>query len=96
MAKRVEFEDMDSSGMFGHLMDDSAEKSKHARDSALKLLEMANDWEDRASKLRHLAAVLILDAQEFAAQTGDLLAIEFPMGDVDTDEDPAGDDEVDE
>lgn len=82
MAKRieVEFEDMDSSGMFGHLMDDSAEKSKHARDSALKLLEMANEWEDRASKLRHLAAVLILEAQEFAGEVGDILAMEFPMG----------------
>jgi hypothetical protein len=89
MAKRVEFEDMDSTGMFGHLMDDSAEKSKHARDSALRLLEMAGELEERASKLRHLAAVLILDAQEFAAQTGDLLAIEFPMGDVEPEsEDP--------
>lgn len=95
MAKHVEFEDMDSSGMFGHLMDDSAEKSKHARDSALRLLEMAQEWEDRASKLRHLAAVLILDAQEFAAQTGDLLSIEFPMGDVeeDAEDDESGEDE---
>lgn len=82
MAKHVEFEDMDSSGMFGHLMDDSAEKSKHARDSALRLLEMAQAWEDRASKLRHLAAVIILEAQEFAGEVGDILAMEFPMGDV--------------
>lgn len=93
MAKAVEFEDMDSSGMFGHLMDDSAAKSKHARDSALRLLEMAQEWEDRATKLRHLAAVLILEAQEFAGEVGDILAMEFPMGDVETDEDPAGDDE---
>jgi hypothetical protein len=91
MAKAVEFEDMDSSGMFGHLMDDSAEKSKHARDSALQLLEMAQAWEDRASKLRHLAAVLILEAQEFAGEVGDILSMEFPVGDVEseseTDED---------
>jgi hypothetical protein len=83
MAKHVEFEDMDSTGMFGHLMDDSAEKSKHARDSALRLLEMAQEWEDRASKLRHLAAVMILEAQAFAGDVGDILAMEFPMGDQD-------------
>lgn len=93
MGKAVEFEDMDSTGMFGHLMDDSAEKSKHARDSALRLLEMAQAWEDRASKLRHLAAVLILEAQEFAGEVGDILAMEFPMGDV---EEESEDTEVDE
>ncbi len=96
MGKAVEFEDMDSNGMFGHLMDDSAEKSKHARDSALKLLEMADAWEERASKLRHLAAVIILEAQEFAGEVGDILAMEFPMGDVeeeDTEDDESGEDE---
>lgn len=96
MAKRIEieFEDMDSNGMFGHLMDDSAEKSKHARDSALRLLEMADAWEERASKLRHLAAVMILEAQEFAGEVGDILAMEFPMGDVE--EETSDEEEPDE
>jgi hypothetical protein len=86
----LEFEEMDSTGQFSHLMDDSAEKVAHARSSALDLLEMANAWEERASKLRHLAAVLILEAQEFAGEVGDLLAMEFPM---DSDESESEDSE---
>lgn len=95
MARKIEFEEMDSNGMFGHLMDDSAEKSKHARDSALRLLEMADAWEERASKLRHLAAVMILEAQVFAGEVGDILAMEFPMGDVEgeTEDDSSSDDD---
>ncbi len=81
MAKRVEFEDMDSNGMFGHLMDDAAEKMAWNRDTALKLLDMAANYEDRAEKLRHLAATLILEAQDLATETADFLSLEFPMGD---------------
>jgi hypothetical protein len=62
MAK--DFEEMDSTGMFGHLMDQA-------------------DWlEDLAEKYRHLAATMILEAQDFGKNTADLLAKEFPMGNV--------------
>lgn len=75
------FEEMDSSGMFSHLMDESADRMKHARSAAMELLEMAREHEDTAEKLRHLAATLILEAQEYAGEIGDLLAMEFPMQD---------------
>lgn len=77
MAK--DFEQMDSTGMFGHLMDQSSEKTKWNRDVALRLLEEANWLEDLAEKYRHLAGTLILEAQDFGAHTADLLAMEFPM-----------------
>jgi hypothetical protein len=67
----LEFEEMDSSGQFAHLMDDSAEKMAWTRS--------ADAYEERAEKLRHLAATLILDAQAFAEDIGTFLAMEFPM-----------------
>lgn len=87
MGKReVPFEDMNSTSMYSHLMDDSAEKMAWNKASALNLLEMANAWEERAEKLRHLAATLILDAQDFATEVGDLLAMEFPMSSIENEE----------
>jgi hypothetical protein len=80
MARKVEFEDMDSNGMFGHLMDDAAEKMSWNRDTALRLLEMATAYEERAEKLRHLAATLVLEAQDMANETAEFLSLEFPMG----------------
>jgi hypothetical protein len=71
-----------STDMFAELMDNSADKMAHARNVAMELLEMANDYEDRAEKLRHLAALMILEAQSFAEDTGTLLAMEFPMGPI--------------
>lgn len=68
-----------STGMFAELMDNSADKMSHARNVAMELLEMANDYEERAEKLRHLAALMILEAQDFAEETGKLLTLEFPM-----------------
>lgn len=79
MAKMPEFEEMDSTGMFGHLMDQSSEKMKWNRDVALKLLEEASWLEDLAEKYRHLAGTLILEAQDFGNHTAELLAAEFPM-----------------
>lgn len=93
MSEDTSFEEMSSNDAFSHLMDDSAEKVAHSREAAMLLLEMAKNWEDRASKLRHLAAVLILEAQEFAGEVGDLLAIEFPMGPVDSESEDPEDDE---
>lgn len=87
MAKReIPFEEMDSTSMYSHLMDDSADKMAWNKRSALELLGMADAWEERAEKLRHLAATLILDAQDFASEVGDLLAMEFPMTDPDDQE----------
>lgn len=81
MAKReIPFEDMDSTSMYSHLMDDSADKMAWNKMQAIELLAMADAYEDRAEKLRHLAATLILDAQDFATEVGNLLAMEFPMG----------------
>lgn len=92
MAKRVEFEDMDSTGMFGHLMDDSSEKMAWNRNAANELLEMANALEERAEKYRHLAAVLVLDAQAFAEETANLLAMEYPMGSTEPESEDTEDD----
>lgn len=71
--------DETSNDVFAELMDNAADKSRHARDVALQLLEMANDHEERAEKLRHLAALMILEAQDYASETADLLSMEFPM-----------------
>lgn len=92
MAKQVPFEDMNSNGQFGNLMDDAAEKTQWNRKVAMELLEMATAHEDYAEKLRHTAATLILEAMDFANETASFLTMEFPMsGD---DEQP--EEEVDE
>lgn len=91
MAKQVPFEEMDSTGMYGHLMDQASEKTKWNRDVALKLLDEANWLEDLAEKYRHLAGTLVLEAQEFGQHTADLLTYEFPMTDP---EEPKEDDGV--
>lgn len=75
-----------SQDMFAELMDNSADKMQHARNVALELLEMANDYELRAEKMRHLAALMILEAQSFAEETGTLLSMEFPMSSIDEEE----------
>lgn len=81
MVKKIPFEEMGSNDAIGHLMDENADMIKHARDSAMKLLQMASEHDERATKLRHLAAVLILEAQEYAGEVSELLEIEYPMGD---------------
>lgn len=75
-----------SSEMFAELMDDSAEKMQHSRMVAMELLEIANSLEQRAEKMRHLAALMILEAQDFAEETGKLLTMEFPMAPIDEEE----------
>lgn len=83
MAREPEFEEMDSTGMFSHLMDQTSEKVKWNRAVAIQLLEEADWMEDLATKYRHLAATMILEAQEFGRMAGDLLAKEFPMDGTD-------------
>jgi hypothetical protein len=78
--------EMTSNDMFAILMDNSAAKMDHSRTVALELLELATDHENRAENLRHLAALMILEAQAYAAESADLLAMEFPMGSVDEEE----------
>lgn len=84
--KEIPFEEMDSTGMYGHLIDQSVEKTKWNRDVALKLLEEADWLEDLAEKYRHLAGTLVIEAQEFGAHTADLLTYEFPMTEPPTEE----------
>jgi uncharacterized coiled-coil DUF342 family protein len=82
MAKEIPFEEMDSTGMFSHLMDNNAEKMQWNKNSAVELLAMADELEEQAEKYRHLAATLILDAQGYADATASLLRMEFPMTDI--------------
>lgn len=71
------FETMDSDGQFDELMDDAAAISRHARDVAKNLLELAHVYRDRAEKITHLAATLLIEAQEAASETADLIAMQF-------------------
>lgn len=96
MSKRKPFEEMDSNQAIGHLLDENADMIQHARDSAFKLLEMANNHEERATKLRHLAAVLILEAQNYAGEVAELMEIEFPMGDYESQADSEEEENEDE
>ncbi len=80
-----------SNDVYADLMDDAADKSRHARDVALDLLELAAGLEVRAEKMRHLAALMILEAQAFATETSDLLLMEFPMGPMEHEEEESSD-----
>lgn len=72
--------------LFGELMDDNAKISKHARDQALNLLELANTVEENAAKvadkMREAAAALIQEAHNYAAMTSEILKAEFPLEDI--------------
>lgn len=87
------FEELDSNGQFGVLLDENMDMIQHSRDSAMQLLELANRHQEVAEKYRHLAAVLILEAQAQAEENADLLAMEFPMEDLQPE---AGEEEDDE
>lgn len=71
------FEEMSITDQWSHLMDDSADKVQNSKRIAISLLEAANEAEERAEKLRHMAAVVILDAQSYAADIGNFMAMEF-------------------
>lgn len=77
MAKQKAFEEMESGEMYGHMMDNSADMVKNSKDLAIRLLESAQEDEDRAEKKRHMAAVLILEAQNYAAEIGEYISMEF-------------------
>lgn len=69
------------------LIDGAAEKVQWARNRAKDLLEHADDLENRAEQYRHLAALMVLEAQGYAGEISDLLFTEFPMtGDEESDE----------
>lgn len=63
----------------GQLIDSAAEKVQWAREKATELLEYADSLESRAEQMRHLAALMILEAQGYAGEISDLLTAEFPM-----------------
>lgn len=67
-----------SEGMIGELIDDAAAKVQWARQMATSMLEHAASLEQRAESYRHLAAIMILEAQSYAEDVGDLLTAEFP------------------
>lgn len=71
--------------IFSDLMTRSTIITKGNRKSALKLLDKANDIEERAAivanKYRELAAALILEAQSYANDVADMLVEEFPLED---------------
>lgn len=64
--------------MNGHLIDGAAEKVQWGRAMATEFLEYADQLEDRAEKFRHLAALMILEAQNYASEVSTLLSAEFP------------------
>ena len=80
----------------GHLIDGAAEKVHWARMKATELLEHADDLEKRAEHYRHLAALMILEAQGYAGEISDLLATEFPMESYEPESKDSGDSEDDE
>jgi len=69
--------------IFSDLMTKSVAVTKGNRKSALRLLDKANDIEERAAivanKYRELAAALILEAQSYANDVADMLVEEFPL-----------------
>lgn len=63
----------------GQLIDGAAEKVQWARAMATELLGHADSLENRAEQYRHLAALMIIEAQGYAGEISDLLTTEFPM-----------------
>jgi hypothetical protein len=72
------------------LIDGAAEKVQWARDQAKVFLEHADALEERAEQYRHLAALMILEAQGYAGDISDLLAAEFPMTDPEAEDEGHG------
>lgn len=72
----------------GQLIDNAAEKVQWARQKATEFLEHADALEERAEAYRHLAALMLLEAQGYADSISDLLTAEFPTNeDIDLSED---------
>ncbi len=67
-------------GMSGQLIDGAADKVQWAREMATRMLEHANDLEERAESYRHLAAIMIIEAQGYADEISRLVVSEFPTG----------------
>ena len=79
------YDPREAEDIFCELMTKSAEVTKWNRKHALKLLDKANDIEERAARVantyRELAASLVLEAQAYADDQIDLLMAEFPIED---------------
>jgi hypothetical protein len=76
-----------SEEQFSQLIDDAAEKVQWARAQANAFLEHADSLENRAEQYRHLAALMILEGQGYATEIADLMSAEYPMTEVEEDED---------
>jgi hypothetical protein len=63
------------------LIDGAAEKVTWAKAMARNFLEYANELEERAEQYRHLAAIMILEANGYAEEVSKLLTAEYPTGD---------------
>ena len=72
----------DANSMTGNLIDGAAEKVQWARQKAVEFLEHADSLEERANSYRHLAGLMLVEAQSYAGEISDLLAAEFPTEDT--------------
>lgn len=82
----------DAHSMSGYLIDGAADKVQWARTKAVEFLEYADSLEERAASYRHLAGLMIVEAQQYAGEVSDLLAAEFPTVEdtTDNEEEDAG------
>lgn len=80
-----DFETREADALYGEVMTMTAQVVRSNRKEASKLLDKANEIEQRAAILantyRELAASLVLEAVEYAKNQGDLLLSEFPLED---------------
>lgn len=68
----------DANSMSGYLIDGAADKVQWARAKAVEFLEYADSLEERASSYRHLAGLMVVEAQMYAGEVSELVAAEFP------------------
>lgn len=68
----------DANGVTGYLIDGAADKVQWARKQAIEFLAYADSLEERAASYRHLAGLMVEEAQEYVGEVADLLAAEFP------------------
>jgi hypothetical protein len=66
---------------FAELMTDAANGVKWAKKIATEMLEYADYLEEKAAKMRHVAALMIIEARDNADEIGELLIAEFPLDD---------------
>lgn len=68
----------DANSMSGYLIDGAADKVQWARQKAIEFLEYADSLEERAASYRHLAGLMVVEANMYAGEIADLVSAEFP------------------